>query len=217
LLWVLNGAVPSHDWSVIIPVKPFASAKSRLPSGPIFAHSFLLDVISAVRGSSEVSHIRVVTADPTVADIAAAQNCFITVEAAPDGINQAVAQAALEVPPGHGIAVILGDLPCLTPGALNVALETAARVEVAFVSDEAGTGSTMWFSRKGGPIETHFGERSRAAHRASGATEIDAEPGSLWSAQLHRDVDTEVDLWDAIRIGVGRNTADVVTARAAGS
>lgn len=213
----MNGAVPSRAWSVVIPVKPFASAKTRLPSGPIFAHSFLLDVISAVRASPEVAHIRVVTADPYVAEVASVQKCFVTVESAPDGINQAVAQAALEVPPGQGIAVILGDLPCLTAGALSLALEQAAQVDIAFVSDEAGTGSTMWFSREGGPIDTHFGERSRAAHRASGAAEIDAEPRTLWSAQLHRDVDTEVDLWDAIRIGVGPHTADVVTSQSASS
>jgi 2-phospho-L-lactate/phosphoenolpyruvate guanylyltransferase len=215
--WVLNGTVSYRDWSVVIPVKPFASAKTRLPSGPIFAHSFLLDVISAVRASPEVAHIRVVTADPYVAEVATDQNCFVTVESAPDGINQAVAQAALEVPPDQGIAVILGDLPCLTAGALSLALEQAALFDIAFVSDEAGTGSTMWFSREGGPINTHFGERSRAAHRASGAVEIDAEPRTLWSAQLHRDVDTEVDLWDAIRIGVGQHTADAVIARTAGS
>ena len=171
-------------------------------------------MITAAQASNEVAQIRVVTADAYVADVATAHDCCVTVETAPDGINQAVALAALEVPTGHGIAVILGDLPCLTTGSLNAALEQAALVDTAFVSDEAGTGSTMWFARKGGRIDTHFGERSRAAHRASGAREIDAEPGSLWSAQLHRDVDTEVDLWDAIRIGVGPHTAEVVTARA---
>jgi len=209
----LNGAVPPREWTVIVPVKPFASAKSRLPSGSKYAQAFLLDVISAVHASSEVTQVRVVTADPDVADLAAAQNCSITVEPVLQGINQAVAMAARDASPRQSIAVILGDLPCLTTGAFSIALEQAELVDIAFVSDEAGTGSTMWFSKAGAPIDTHFGERSRAAHRAAGAREIDAEPGSLWSAQLHRDVDTEVDLWDAIRIGVGAHTAALVSAR----
>jgi 2-phospho-L-lactate guanylyltransferase len=198
-------------------MKPFNSAKSRLPFGPIFAQSFLLDVISAAHATPVIGQIRIVTADAYVAEVAASQNCSVTIESAPQGINQAVAQAALDELPGHAIAVILGDMPCLSADALSSALEQAALADRAFVADEAGTGSTMWFSRSGNPITTHFGERSRAAHRASGALEIDAKPGSLWSAQLHRDVDTEVDLWDAIRIGVGSHTADIVRTREAGA
>ena len=193
-------------WTAIIPVKPFAAAKSRLPNGAAFAEAFLRDVISALHGMTAISRVVIVTADPVVASLAHAHGCDVTHEEHLLGINEAVTLAARDIHEG-GIIVVLGDLPCLTSEALEAALTDAARHDTAFVSDEGGTGSTIWCRRDGAPTATHFGVRSRAAHRFAGAVEIDPEPGTTLSARLHRDVDTEVDLWDAIRIGVGSQTA----------
>ncbi len=209
--WVLNGGVTAATWTAIIPAKPLDSAKSRLANGSGFAEAFLLDVIAAVQSTPSIIRARVVTSDDAVRNMALRAGCSVTMEEVPAGINQAVALASAEVPQGTGIVVLLGDLPCLTGDALTMALAHAALLESAFISDEAGTGSTMWFSRTGAPVRTHFGERSRAAHRAAGAVEIDVEPGSAISSRLHRDVDTEVDLWDALRIGVGEHTTRLVS------
>ncbi len=51
-----------------------------------------------------------------------------------------------------------------------------------------------------------FGPRSRAAHAASGAVALEVGP----VPGLRRDVDTEVDLWDAGRLGLGPATAELV-------
>jgi 2-phospho-L-lactate guanylyltransferase len=203
----LNGEVIPAAWTAIIPVKPLATAKSRLAHGSQFAEAFLLDVIAAVQGTALVTQIRIVTSDDDVRRLAGRHDCSVVLEATPCGINEAVALAGLDLPPSSGVVVLLGDLPCLTSEALAGALSHASAHDIAFVSDECGTGSTMWFSRSGAPVITHFGERSRAAHRVAGAVEIDVDPGSSLSSRLHRDVDTEVDLWDAVRIGVGMHTA----------
>lgn len=203
----MNSEVTPAVWTAIIPVKPLDTAKSRLAHGSEFAEAFLLDVISAVQGTALVTQIRVVTSDDDVRRLAERHGCTVILEASACGINEAVALAGLNLPASSGAVVLLGDLPCLTSDALARALEQASAHDTAFVSDECGTGSTMWFSRSGAPVITHFGERSRAAHRVAGAVEIDVDPGSSLSARLHRDVDTDVDLWDAIRIGVGGHTA----------
>jgi 2-phospho-L-lactate guanylyltransferase len=57
-----------------------------------------------------------------------------------------------------------------------------------------------------GTFEPRFGGRSRAAHRAGGAVELNVPD----TPSVHRDVDTAVDLWDALRLGVGPRTAAVV-------
>ena len=89
-------------------------------------------------------------------------------------------------------------------------LETAARKaeEFArgFVADAAGTGTTTLTARPGVDLDPRFGPRSRAAHAASGAVAL--EPGPV--PGLRRDVDTEVDLWDAGRLGLGRASAAAV-------
>ena len=75
-----------------------------------------------------------------------------------------------------------------------------------FVPDAAGTGTTMLTAAAGTALDPRFGERSCAAHAASGAVRL--SPAD--AAGLRRDVDTEVDLWDALRLGVGPATAAVL-------
>jgi 2-phospho-L-lactate guanylyltransferase len=58
-----------------------------------------------------------------------------------------------------------------------------------------------------------FGERSRARHVQLGYVDLgldsSAEARRLL-ARARRDVDTQVDLWDAMRIGVGAATSAVL-------
>ena len=88
-------------------------------------------------------------------------------------------------------------------------LACADAYSMSFVSDAAGIGSTMWCSQT---VDGHsfFGERSRAQHRSAGYMELGAlERSALW-ARARRDVDTDADLWDALRIGVGPATTDAM-------
>ncbi len=85
-------------------------------------------------------------------------------------------------------------------------LAAAARHQTSFLADAAGIGTTLYASVPGAPFDPRFGGRSRAAHRASGATELEV-PGVV---SVRRDIDTAVDLWDAMRIGLGPRTESVI-------
>ncbi|MDP9027112.1 MAG: 2-phospho-L-lactate guanylyltransferase, partial [Actinomycetota bacterium] len=77
-------------WTVIIPVKPAASAKSRLGLGPELARAIALDTVAAVVACEAVLRVIVVTADagfqPPGAEIA--------LEESPEGIDAAVRTGA---------------------------------------------------------------------------------------------------------------------------
>ena len=90
---------------------------------------------------------------------------------------------------------------------LSAALAAAAGVNRGYLSDAAGTGTTLLTCQPGYDLDPHFGIRSAAAHKASGAVPLECGP----VPGLRRDVDTEIDLWDARRLGVGIATERAVT------
>ena len=82
-----------------------------------------------------------------------------------------------------------------------------------FVADTEGTGTTLLTAADGSRLDPRFGHRSRARHAASGAVELVTGP----LASLRRDVDTEVDLHDARRLGLGPRTLAVLAQLGDGS
>ena len=199
----------SPGWTVIVPVKDLSRAKSRLDSPPgereRLALAFAADVVTAALASPVVGEVLVVTADAEAAAVLADQGARIV----PDpgtGLNGALTTA--EQSAGPRCAVIAGDLPALRTAELTDALEAAQAHERSFVADAAGTGTTLLARTGGIPLDPHFGVRSRAAHRVSGAIEITL-PAT--HAGLRRDVDTDVDLWDARRLGVGSQTTRLLS------
>jgi 2-phospho-L-lactate guanylyltransferase len=134
----------------------------------------------------------------------------VTVGDEPDaGLNPALQHGALcahGLWPGTGVALVSADLPALRPQELRRALDEGATHPRAFVCDTAGTGTTLVTAAPGVAVVSAFGRRSRARHRAAGLVEIDL----LDLATVRRDVDTEVDLADAVRLGVGPATRAVL-------
>jgi 2-phospho-L-lactate/phosphoenolpyruvate guanylyltransferase len=123
-----------------------------------------------------------------------------------DGLNVAITTAASGT---RGfVAALLADLPCVTPEVLERAL-SAAGAHRAIMSDAEGIGTTLLMAPDSESLSPQFGPRSRAAHVGSGAVDLrDTSPGEF--ARLRRDVDSEVDVWDARRIGVGPATHAVL-------
>jgi 2-phospho-L-lactate guanylyltransferase len=207
------------NWSVIVPAKRLAVAKTRLrpATAELGAHedlahedlvlALLADTVAAALACRAVGTVLVVTDDPAAAEVVRALGAR-TVPDAPDrGLNPALEHGARAVG-GRAVAALSSDLPALRPAdlaeALAAALATALATDQAaprcFVADATGTGTTL-LTAVGADLEPHFGPDSAQAHRASGAIELTGPwPG------LTRDVDTAADLRTALTLGTGPRT-----------
>jgi 2-phospho-L-lactate guanylyltransferase len=108
------------------------------------------------------------------------------------------------------VAVLLGDLPAMRAGDLDAALDAAARHPLAFAPDAEGTGTTLATARAGVAFVPHFGADSAARHAAAGFADLVAEHPGAVAPGLRRDVDTAAELREAVALGVGPHTAEVV-------
>jgi 2-phospho-L-lactate guanylyltransferase len=202
---------PRGDWQVVVPVKRLDGAKSRLSTRPAgqrrdLALAFALDTVAAALTAPGVAAVHIVTDDGIVADALREVGAQVIHDASGGGLNAALLHAELELRrevSASAIVALAGDLPALRPDQLGRALALASAHDRSFVPDAAGTGTTLLAVLGGVALDPRFGDRSCAAHAASGAVRLD--PAA--AAGLRRDVDTEVDLWDAVRLGVGPATA----------
>ena len=111
----------------------------------------------------------------------------------------------------RGVPVVMacvGDLPALRPESVRRVLRAARPHRRAFLADASGAGTTMLIARHV-DLDPHFGRRSAKAHEASGAVAL-GPPHFTSPPDAATDVDTEIDLETAARLGVGRATADVM-------
>ena len=204
------GAGPT-EWVVVIPVKRLDRAKTRLSTRPApqrgaLALAFALDTVRAALACPRVSAVLVVTDDDEVRASTVALGARSALDAPDAGLPAAVvhdADVARARSDKVWVAALVADLPALRTDELDRALDAAEAVGRGFVADAAGIGTTLLTAAPGHDLGPRFGARSRAAHAASGAVEL--QP--LDVAGLRRDVDSEVDLWDAARLGLGAATA----------
>jgi 2-phospho-L-lactate/phosphoenolpyruvate guanylyltransferase len=200
-------------WSLVVPVKVLARAKSRLavlagPHREALALAMAADTVAAVLACPEVGRVIAVTDDATAAEVLAGLGALVTADTPGRGLSPALrhgAAAAAAGWPGSGIGALAADLPALRPAELSLALRAAERWEHAFVPDAAGSGTTLYTARPGARFSPRFGPGSAARHRAAGAAEVSL-PGL---ASLRRDVDQPPDLNAAADLGVGPRTAAV--------
>ncbi|HEY7858633.1 MAG TPA: 2-phospho-L-lactate guanylyltransferase [Candidatus Nanopelagicales bacterium] len=214
----LAAAVPEPRWSIVVPVKVLARAKSRLSTRPAnervdLARAFALDVVATCLATPQVALTLVVTDDEQIAELVRPQGALVLADPLQRGglsaLNAAAlagADEAMRQRADQPVAILAADLPALRPADLSLALTACSRLARAFTSDSAGLGTTMLTSGVGIRPMPRFGTRSRAAHAADGAVEL---TGSELS-RLRCDVDTEVDLWHAVALGVGPRTAAVL-------
>lgn len=198
-------------WSLVIPVKVLARAKSRLTGlgnaqRARLALAMCADTVAGALAAPPVATVIVVTDDDVAAAELGGLGAVVIGDEPDAGLNAALrhgAKYALARWPDRGRAALAGDLPALRPGELELALGQAGRVGQAFVPDAEGTGTTLYAAGPSTPFRPVFGHRSRDRHLAAGAVELDL-PGLRG---LRRDVDTLGDLRLAAEIGLGPRTA----------
>ncbi|MDT0277251.1 2-phospho-L-lactate guanylyltransferase [Blastococcus goldschmidtiae] len=205
-------AVPA--WSVVVPAKRLAVAKTRLrpltdrADRPATAHdalvlALLADTVAAALACPPVGEVVVVTDEPAAASLVRRLGAR-TVGDEPDGGLNAALDHGARTAAGDAVAALSSDLPALRPAELAAALEAAAGAPRCFVPDVHGTGTTL-LTAVGTPLRPRFGTASAQAHRDDGALTLTGDwPGLL------RDVDALDDLRAALALGVGAHTADLL-------
>jgi 2-phospho-L-lactate guanylyltransferase len=196
-------------WHVIIPVKEWGLAKSRisLPSADrqALAEAMATDTIGAVVAASAVTRVVVVTTSPVMCSspgLALADDVLVQPPGDLDGALQWAAQHS--VPAEAAVAVLVADLPAVTPHAVDVALRAADLEVTTFVADRHGSGSTLLTAPSADTLRSSFGRDSARRHLELGATAL---PPSAVAPSLSCDVDTLDDLVAAERLGLGRCTS----------
>ncbi|MFD4949430.1 2-phospho-L-lactate guanylyltransferase [Streptomyces sp. NPDC058239] len=204
---------PAGPWSLVVPLKPLARAKSRLAPAtgaalrPRLALAFARDTVAAALSCPAVRDVVVVTDDTEAGAALAALGARIVPDEPDRGLNAALAHGERSVRaerPGAALAALNADLPALRPGELARVLNFSAAFPRTFVTDAAGIGTTFLSAAPGVELRPAFGGSSRARHLDSGAVEI-----SLTGIDsVRQDVDTGDDLRAALALGVGPHTAD---------
>lgn len=206
------------DVNLVIPLKPIASAKSRLagalaaPGSPRHAdlvRALAKDTITAARSAPTVRRIIVVAADPReVADFGEL-GVEVIGEQGPRGLNSALRHGTKMLraaDPWCVVGALQADLPALVAEDLERAI-AEARCGRAFCADRHGAGTTLLLSAAGEDLDPRFGPGSAAAHAKSGAVAL-VQPGP----SLRADVDTPADLGYASTIGLGARSRAIMGA-----
>lgn len=201
-------------WSLVIPVKVLALAKSRLaglagPRRSDLALAMVADTVTAALAAPPVAAVVVVTDDELAAKELGGLGAVVVGDEPGAGLNPALAFGAEYSDarwPGRGRAALAGDLPAMRPAELTLALERAAAAGEAFVPDAQGTGTTLYAAGPGVEFRPLFGPGSRSRHRDAGAAELNL-PGLRG---LRQDVDTPDDLDRARDLGLGPRTMAVL-------
>ncbi|MER6688255.1 2-phospho-L-lactate guanylyltransferase [Streptomyces minutiscleroticus] len=200
------------QWTLVIPLKALARAKSRLADTaddgmrPGLALAFAQDTVAAALACAAVRDVSVVTDDARAGRELAALGARVVPDEPAGGLNAALAHAAALVRaarPAGAVAALNADLPALRPYELARVLDAAAEFPRAFLPDAAGVGTTLLAAGPHQELRPAFGTGSRVRHRASGAVEL----GQDGVDSVRQDVDTGADLRAALALGVGPRTA----------
>jgi 2-phospho-L-lactate guanylyltransferase len=120
-------------WSLVVPVKVLARAKTRLaslagPDRPALALAMAADTVAAALDCPQVGRVIVVTDDPQAAEVLAGLGAVIVPDRPGRGLNGALRHGAAHAGsrwPRSGIGGLAADLPALRPAELGDALRAA--------------------------------------------------------------------------------------------
>lgn len=197
----------------VVALKPLTFAKSRLatlapPLRRRLAWCMAYDTISAL--AAAVDMVAVVSEQNALQARLSplGPRVLVVPEGGNVGINAALNHGAAQLARWGATSVLacVGDLPALQSESVHVVLAASRAAERAFLADASGVGTTMLVAHDAN-LDPRFQGRSAAAHRRSGAVVLDDALLGRQVPDARRDVDTEVDLSDAVRLGLGHATS----------
>ncbi len=193
----LFGALGEGEgWTVVFPIKPPYSGKSRLRVPGIdhdkLAAALAADTLDAIHAASLVRRIEVVTSDLDWGLYLRAGRRRVSIRRDPGlgNLNDAI-RVGLRGKGTARTAVIVGDLPALRSSDVDEALISASSLNLAVVADREGDGTTMVTAGRGVAIDPAFGLRSLSKHVSRGHTHLSvtAESTLRWDVDVHGDLD----------------------------
>ena len=185
---------------LLVPVKPFDQAKSRL-SGVLapaerarLSRRLLARTLEVAQASGLFEDILVVSRDPAVLELARQSGATAVPERGVD-LNAALAQTRLQAEQAGAEAalVVPADLPLVTEADLRSVCELgAAHADVVLAPAQDGGTNALWL-RLPGCVEFAFGDRSFERHRAA-ATNGPCRLAIYESDTIGLDLDRPEDL-----------------------
>ncbi len=168
--------VQAPNWTAVVPVKAWRSAKSRLTVGlrAEIARALTLDTLDVLTSHPDIAQVVVVTADTEVGSEARNRGATVLAEE-PGGLNSAVRQACTWVAThlGDGPTVVVpADLAYLSSDVLAAALAALAQNVPAHIPDISGEGTTLLAASSASAIDPHYGLGSSAAHASAGFSRV---------------------------------------------
>lgn len=203
---------------VVLPVKRFDLAKSRLGDGGLrpsdrvaLATGMLTDVLETLKLTENVDDVVVVTREPNAEVLARTYGDQVIPDTPEDGHSEAAQRGidwALEQGAFH-VLLLPGDAPLLDPAEIDALVEHLSdEPEVVIVPDRHGEGTNALFLTPPEVIAPAFGDGSRARHeglaREAGAAVRVQEVRSL---QLDVDTTDDLDALVAVLDGAPRKAA----------
>jgi 2-phospho-L-lactate guanylyltransferase len=187
---------------VIIPVKPFVRAKSRLSEvlGPEersqLAEGLLRHVLGVVREVPHVAGTLVISRDSKAHAVARELGAYTVMESGTPELNSALMRATQVVGSWKGGAVLIlpADLPLIQPEDITALIQMGQnRNTVVIATDAHGDGTNAMVVRPPGLIHYSYGPGSFQRHMAD-AREQGATVKVYESPRLALDIDMPEDL-----------------------
>lgn len=187
--------------AAVVAVKDLSRAKTRLTSlsPALRGRLAALMAVTVVRALTEaLDRVVVVTTAPGIGPLLHDHGLPTEILADPRaGLNAAFDAGAVRLRADGADLVVacMADLPALTPDSVRRTLASCTAPGRWFVSDAAGSGTTLLAAR-GTELDPRFGPDSARKHADSGATELRAPDC------LRVDVDAPADLSAAATVGL---------------
>ena len=197
-------------WHVVVPVKDWDTAKSRLDLRSTlrqaFAKAMAQDTLECLVSCPLVRSVTVVTTTPAMigaVELQAASQVLVQ----PDHIGSLDQALAWAIEQSGDIteatAVVVADLPAATGPGFEQLLNRASQHTASMVVDRHGTGTTVLAATDSLRLQPQFGADSARRHRRDDLTVLSHDE---CGAGVRCDVDTLEDLAAARAIGLGRHT-----------